>query len=142
MLDIGVLAGYVLPMMVGCILDNIVEERQMELAKVGGLCGPVVHLNVNVGVNVAVPWGFSLVVPDALQIVGYVNATTAGNLKVPAVVEIELLEVQVVSFRTSTIVRRVVVSTDKLVCRHVGAFGCDAKLDAIGQSITSFTWSL
>lgn len=55
-------------------VDDIVEERLVRLAQVGGLGGPIVHLHVDVRVDVGVPRCLGHVVPDALQVGGQGHA--------------------------------------------------------------------
>ena len=67
----------------------------MHLAEVGGLCGPIVHLYVDVGMDVGVPGSIGAVVPDTLQVAGEVNTARRRDLKVTTIVEIQLLKHEV-----------------------------------------------
>ena len=64
----------------------------MRIAQVGRLRWPVVHLHVDVGMQVGVPGSMALVVPDALQVAWDVYAPAATDGKVTSVGEIQLLE--------------------------------------------------
>ena len=91
--------GVSLPLVVvGGHVDDIVEERHVHFAQVGGFGGPVVHLHVDVRVDIGVPCGFAAVVPDTLQVGGEVHAARAGDFEVAAVGEIELLDEERIVF--------------------------------------------
>jgi hypothetical protein len=51
-----------------------VEEWFVTFGQIGDLRRPVVHLNVDIDVVVAVPWSLYVMVPDALKVGGH----TAG----------------------------------------------------------------
>ena len=53
----------------------MVQERQVHLREIGGVGRPIVHLNIDVCMDVAMPEGcVAAVIPDALQIRWRVNA--------------------------------------------------------------------
>ena len=89
----GYLACVLAPLrpVAGLTLD-VVQEGQMQLAEIGGLSGPVVHLHIDVRMDVGVPRGRVAVVPDALQVARQVDTAAAGNHQVAAIVEVELFE--------------------------------------------------
>ena len=73
------------------VVDDVVEEGQVAVAEVGGLGGPVVHLHIDVGVDVGIPGSVGYVVPDTLEVGGDVDvAATRRDGEVAAVVEVEL----------------------------------------------------
>ena len=83
----------ILPALIFVVVENIIEEGEVAIGEVGGFCGPVVHLHVDVRVDVRVPRCIGLIVPDTLQIGGNIDRTTAGrNHEVATIVEVELLE--------------------------------------------------
>ena len=71
----GVL-GILCPLRSSRHVDDIVEEGLVHLAQVGSLGGPVVHLNVDVGMDVGIPVvGIGrLVGPYTLQVIGQGHA--------------------------------------------------------------------
>ena len=73
------------------------EERRVALGEVGRLRGPVVHLDVDVGVVVAVPRRLVAVVPQPLEIGRQPTGPRAGDEQVAAVLEEEVLEARVVA---------------------------------------------
>ena len=75
-----------------------VNERLVQVREVGNLCGPVVHLDVDVGMDIRVPGRFrATVVPDTLQVVGSSNGLAVRtDSQVAAEVEVELFQEQVV----------------------------------------------
>ena len=79
----------------------------MHFAEVGGVSGPVVHFNVDVCMNVAVPEGsVGAVVPDALQVAGSMD----GSVEVGADGHVaSILEVE--AFQEETFGRNFVVSS-------------------------------
>ena len=82
-----------MPTLLLVVVENIVEEGEVAVGEVGGFCGPVVHLHVDVRVDVGVPRCIGLIVPDTLQIGGNIDRTTAGrNHEVATIVEVELFE--------------------------------------------------
>ncbi len=91
-LHLGIFLGHALPVLVSCVLDDVFQQGQMQLAEVCVLNGPVVHLDVDVGVDVAVPGGVGHIVPDTLQIVGSYDAAVAADGQITAVLEVELLQ--------------------------------------------------
>ena len=75
------------------VVEDIVEKGEVTVGEIGRFCGPVVHLHVDVRVNVGVPRRLCLVVPNALQIGGHIDGTTTRrNHQVAAIIEIELFE--------------------------------------------------
>ena len=92
LLHTGILLGCLLPVLVAGILDDIVKQRHVQVAQVGRLSGPVVHLNVDVGVYVGVPGSIAHVVPYTLQVVGSHEFAVAGDSQVAAIVEVQLLQ--------------------------------------------------
>ena len=85
----------------------MVEEGTVHFAEVGGVSGPVVHFNVDVCMNVAVPEGsVGAVVPDALQVAGSMD----GSVEVGADGHVaSILEVE--AFQEETFGRNFVVSS-------------------------------
>ena len=75
---------------------DVFSVRQMEFAQVRHLGRPVVHLHVDVRVNISVPWRCIAVVPNTLQVVGQHHAATARNEQIATVGKIDFLEQQVV----------------------------------------------
>ena len=45
-----------------------VNHGQMTFRQVGGLCRPIIHLNVDVGVIVGIPWILQSFAPNSLQV--------------------------------------------------------------------------
>ena len=135
--DTAVGGGGAVPVGAPGHIDDIVEEGQVCLAEVGGLGGPVVHLHIDVRVDVAVPGCLAEIVPDALKVVGHIDAERAAYLKVASVGEVELLEEQCLGLAACG-VGGGVVAVDELVggqtagCRtqlqrdapHIAAEGC------------------
>ncbi len=76
-------------------LDEV-EEGELEFGEVGGFGGPVVHLDVDVGVIVGVPGGFVGVVPEALEVGG--DFAGGGDEEVAAELEEEGFEFGVGGF--------------------------------------------
>ncbi len=72
-----------------------VEQRQMRFREVGDLGRPVVHLQVDVEVIVAVPRRAHAVVPQALQIRGQIAGPAACGEQIAAVLEVQRFESQV-----------------------------------------------
>ena len=70
--------------------DDVVQKWQVHRAEVGDFGRPVVHLNIDVGVDVAVPeTGIRVVVPDALQVGGSIDEhVVAAYFQVASVLEI------------------------------------------------------
>ena len=70
----------------------------MKVGKVGCLGGPVVHLNVDIGVDIRVPGRVcTTVVPDTLQVVGGSNGLTVRtDSQITTVVEVQLFQEQMV----------------------------------------------
>ena len=56
---------------------NIIKERTVQFREVGRLCRPVIHLHIDIGMDIGVPGRRVAVVPDSLQI-GRKRDTTAG----------------------------------------------------------------
>ena len=75
---------------------DVVGEGGVEVAEVGHLGRPVVHLYVDVGVDVGVPRGRIAVVPDPLQVGRQGDAPAARDEQVAAIGEVELGQEQVV----------------------------------------------
>ena len=48
-------------------LDQICQWA-MTFRKIGNICRPVVHLNIDIGMIVAVPWGLNSICPKTLQV--------------------------------------------------------------------------
>ena len=69
---------------------NPVRERQNCLGKVADLSGPVVHLDIDVGVVIRVPWSVNLLVPYSLEI-GRKPSGAAGGAceQVTSILEIQ-----------------------------------------------------
>ena len=93
----GNLCGQSSPRRVGSSsqVDDVVEERTVHFAEVGGVSRPVVHFDVDVGMNVAVPeTGVRAVIPDTLQVAGRMDGSvevgTDGH--VAAILEVEAFE--------------------------------------------------
>ena len=115
-------------------VDDVFEERLVHLAEVGGVNGPVVHLDVDVGVYVAVPEvGVGAVVPDALQVAGRVDARVEvrADGQIAAVLEVETFEVEAVVGRL--VGRGGVVVFHELLRGLVGAGGGDVERYAVHQ---------
>ena len=115
-------------------VDDVLEKRLVHLAEVGGVNGPVVHLDVDVGVYVAVPEvGVGAVVPDALQVAGRVDARVEvrSDGEVAAVLEVEAFEVETVVGRL--VGRGGVVVFHELLRGLVGAGRCDVERYAVHQ---------
>jgi len=72
-----------------------IDQGQMALGQVRRLRGPVVHLNVDVHVVVAVPGWRIAVVPQSLQIGGQSGPSRRGDQQVAAVVEQQRFELRV-----------------------------------------------
>ena len=54
-------------------VPNVVDERQVQFAQVRGFSGPVVHLHIDVRMDVRVPSHLVNVVPDTLQVSGKID---------------------------------------------------------------------
>ena len=91
--------GIRLPLLAVRHVDGPVEEGVVELAQVGDFHRPIVHLHVDVGMDVGVPSRRAAVVPDSLQVAWQGHSARRGNGKVTAIGKIELLEQQFVRFR-------------------------------------------
>ena len=66
--------GILLPLtMIHSHVGDIIEERQVHLAQVGRFCWPVVHLHVDVRVNIRSPRWSVGVVPNTLQVAGQIH---------------------------------------------------------------------
>ena len=75
------------------VVENIIEEGEVAVGEICRFCWPIVHLHVDVGVDVGVPRRLCLVVPNTLQIGGHIDVTaTRRNHQVATIVEIELFE--------------------------------------------------
>ncbi len=61
---------------------DIVEEWHVQFAEICVLGGPVVHLHVYVGMDVAIPCRFYAVVPYTLQVRGTVDAARTADKQV------------------------------------------------------------
>ena len=97
------------------VVEDIVEEGEVAVGEVGGFCGPVVHLHVDVRVDVGVPRRICLVIPNALQIGGNIDRTTTRrNHQVATIVEVELFEEKPI-FRIF-VARIAVVVVDERLC--------------------------
>ena len=70
------------------LVVDIVDKRHVELAEVCHFGRPVVHLHVDVRVDVAVPRRMVRVVPDALQIAWQRYSPSAAEHEVAPVAEI------------------------------------------------------
>src|SRR5208337_5581758 len=66
-----------------------VEERTGGLLKVADLSRPVVHLKIDVGGVLTVPWRSHAVVPDALQVRRHGAGPAAPHQQIPAELEIK-----------------------------------------------------
>ena len=79
--------------------DDVVQEWQVHGAEIGSLCWPVVHLYIDIRVDVAVPEaGIGVVVPDALQVCWHIyQHIVAADHQVASVLEVQLFEEQPVS---------------------------------------------
>ena len=76
-------------------VQDVVQEGQVHLREVGGVGGPVVHLDIDVGMYVAMPErAVAAVVPDALQVGWRMNAgvQVGPDGEVASVLEVERLE--------------------------------------------------
>ena len=99
--------GIRLPLLAVRHVDGPVEEGVVQFAQVGDLHRPVVHLHVDVGMYVGVPSRAAAVVPDTLQVARECHATRRGDGKVTAIGKVELLEEQIVRFRTVVVYKRI-----------------------------------
>ena len=75
----------------GLVID-VVDEGHVELAEVGDFRRPVVHLHVDVGMNVAIPCRAVGVVPDALQVARQSDASCAADHQVTSKGKVQFLE--------------------------------------------------
>ena len=82
---------------------DVVGERTVEFAQIRHLGRPVVHLHVDVRVNIAVPWRRIAVVPNALQVVGQRHASAARNQQITTIGEVDFRKQQVARRRTCII---------------------------------------
>ena len=64
----------------------------MCLTQVRWLRRPVVHLYVDIGVNIRIPRTLCQVTPDALQVAWRIDTATGANLQITAILEIELFQ--------------------------------------------------
>jgi hypothetical protein len=67
----------------------------VQLAEIGGLRRPVVHLKVDVEVIVGIPWRAHAVVPEALQVCRQVARTAAGDEQIASELKIERVEIMI-----------------------------------------------
>ena len=97
------------------VVEDIVEEGEVAVGEICRFCGPIVHLHVDVRVDVGVPRRICLVVPNTLQIGGHIDGTTTRrNHQVATIVEVELFEEKPI-FRIS-VARIAVVVVDERLC--------------------------
>ena len=80
---------------------DVVEQRAMRLREIGHFRRPVVHLQVDVEVIVAVPRGAHTVVPQPLQIRGQSARAAAGDQQIPAELKIERLQTEIATHPVS-----------------------------------------
>ena len=124
--------GVPLPLRTVRHVDDVVQERLVHLAEVGLLGGPVVHLHVDVGVDVGVPGGVVHVAPDALEVGGQGNAAGGSDFEIASVGEIEVFEHQGVGTCSA------VVGVDERVGRDGVADAVEFKAHAVPQSVVVF----
>ena len=74
---------------------EVVEERLMQLGEVRHFRRPVVHLQVDVEVVVAVPRREHAVVPQSLQVRGKPARTAARNQQIAAELKVERFEPEI-----------------------------------------------
>ena len=86
------LCGGTLPVVASGHIDDVVDEGQMQLAQVGGLGWPIVHLHVDVGMDIGVPGRLTAVVPYTLQVAGDIHTATATDHEIASIGEVELFE--------------------------------------------------
>ena len=75
---------------------DVFREAIVEFAQIRHFGRPIVHLHVDVRVNIAVPSWRIAVVPNTLQVVGQCHATAARDEQVATIGEVHFLEQQVV----------------------------------------------
>ena len=117
-----VLLTNLFPTVALCTADNEVHKWLVEVTEVSNLCWPVVHLNIDICVNIRVPWRIgTLVVPDTLEVVRSSNRLAVRtDSEVTSIVEVELFKEQMVvsSAVCRAIVREVVVNQSLCInCR-------------------------
>ena len=100
----------------------------MHLAEVGLLGGPVVHLHVDVGVDVGVPGGVIHVAPDTLQVVREVHTARRADFEIASVSEVKLFEHQGVGSVAA------VVGVDK----HVRGHGVGSAVEVEAHAVPVF----
>ena len=66
-----------------------VEERFVTFGQVADLCGPVVHLDVDIDVVIAVPRRFDVLVPDTLEVCRHAAGTRTGHQKITAELKVQ-----------------------------------------------------
>ena len=85
----------------GCLLsarnksENQLGKRKMKFAEVALLGDPMVHLHVDVGVIVSVPWGAEGVCPQPLQIRRKASGTCAGNKQIASEIVVQRSQIVV-----------------------------------------------
>ena len=100
-------------------VDDVIEERQVHLREVCWVGRPIVHLHIDVRMNVAMPERrVAAVVPNALQIRRRMNrcVEVRANCEVATILEIECFEEE--SVATLLVLLGSVVKLDEVFCRH------------------------
>ncbi len=79
-----------------CHLPHKARERFNRLAQVAHLCRPVVHLQVNIGMEVGIPRRIEILTPDTLK-VGRKSARMAGatHQQVTSILEVKRRQLRI-----------------------------------------------
>ena len=113
-LHLPILRGGTMPVVSACHINNVIKERQMHLGEVGRLGRPVVHLHVDIGMDVTVPGGLAHIVPDALQVAGHIHTTARRNLQIASVGKVELLQEQHIRLAARHIFVRIIMAHQRI----------------------------
>ena len=74
---------------------HVIKQRRVALGEVADFRHPIVHLEVDVGVEIAVPRRVHVLIPDALQIRRQAPWPRTPHQQIPSELEIERDEVRI-----------------------------------------------
>ena len=73
---------------------NIIQERSMTFGQITIFNRPIIHLYINITVDVALPWRSIIIIPYSLQITRQVHAARRSQHQITAILKVKHIQIK------------------------------------------------